>query len=188
MQYITDVIEAMSILLFCGFVAIFIIPKLFFWFFYTIPQVIRFSAKKVIHFSAMVPIVKRIVAWLLIICLLYAIAFFIDASTGLALIFSPTAIASWILAAANILWTSFVSRKKIQDEFYNNIYLAYITDTQKLKYDEYIENAGKFTYTQALSEQEKKLNYLQKKAVSNRIKFLLASEDLTVENMPSHVR
>ena len=177
MQYVTDIVQAASRLLFCGFMAFFIIPKLFFWIFYTIPQIIRFSVKKIIKSSAMIPIVNSVIVWILLICSLYIIAYSIDADTGYALLASVTAIVSWCLAAINIAWTAVIAREKIQDEFYNNVFLTYIVDEEKLKYDNYIEKVGKLTYEQAMDEQKKKLSYLHKKAVGNRIRFLLANDE-----------
>ena len=187
MDIIADVLEALSVLLFCGFMSVFMIPKLFFWIFYAIPQIIRFSFKRKIRFSALMPILERIGTWFVIIVLLYIAAFLIDTKIGYALIFGYTALICWGLAVLVIVWTACFSRVKIQDEFYNDTFLKYITEEQKKSYDQYIENAGKFTYTQALKEQKKKLSYLQKKAVRQRIAFLQDNNDTEAEGIRSQI-
>ena len=187
MHVVVDILEALSVLLFCGFMAVFMVPKLFFWIFYSLPQIVRFSCKGKIHFSAIRPILSRIGAWLIIISLLYLAAFLIDSEIGYALILGSTALFCWGIALMVIIGTALFARAKVQDEFYNDTFLKYVTDEQKKKYDEYIEGAGKFTHAQALEEQKKKLSYLQKKAVNNRIKFLLDNKDSDAENIQSQV-
>ena len=187
MGIVADVLESLSVLLFCGFMAVFMIPKLFFWIFYSLPQIVRFSCKNKIRFSAIRPILSRIGTWIVIISLLYVAAFLIDIEIGNELIFGYTALACWGIAVLVIAWTALFSRVKIQDEFYNDTFLKYITEEQKMKYDAYIESAGKFTYAQALEEQKKKLSYLQKKAVRHRLAFLRDNNDTEAESIQSQV-
>ena len=165
--------------------AVFIIPKLFFWIFYSLPQIVRLSYQKKIHFSAINPILSRIGVWFVIIFLLYMVAFLIDSDIGYALIFGYTAFFCWGIAVTAVVWTALFARVKIQDEFYNDIFSKYITKEQKTKYDEYIEKVSKFTYEQALKEQKKRLSYLQKNAVENRIKFLSDNNNIGAGSIQS---
>lgn len=172
MQIVTVIASALGILLFCGFMSVFMLPTLFFWIFYTIPQIIRFSLRKKIRFQAMYPVLRKVGAWVLIILVLYAIAFLTDVKTGMALLSSPTADISWGISACIILWTLFFNRESLQREFYMDIYLKYIYPSEREKYDAYILAVGKYTLQTAAEEQKKQLPYLYKVAVRNRIHFI----------------
>lgn len=179
MRYIGLLTNSMGILLFCGFMSLFILPKLFCWLFYVIPQTIRFWNRGKIRGSAFLPTLSKIGVWVTIILALYFIAFVSDVETSKALVFSPTAIVGWLIMAFKIAWTLAFERACVQDEFYMEIYLKYIKPDVKKRYDAYTSAVGKLNYTQALEEKKKKLSYPQKKAVKNRILFL---ENETREN------
>ncbi len=172
MQYITFATNVLSLLLFCGFMAVFILPKLFFWLFYTIPQIIRFSITKKMRFRAIAPILNRIGAWVAIILGLYGIAFLLDANTGRELLTGTTAQISWFVSAGIVLSTIFFNREGIQNEFYKDIYLKYICSDEKKRYDQSIEEVGRYTMQKVLEEEHKHLPYLHKAAIRNRKEFL----------------
>lgn len=173
MIHITRLIELLGILVYCSFMAIFILPRLFFYLFYTLPQTARFSLGGRIQYAAFLPTLTKVFVWVVLVSALYLIAFVLDISAGYALVASPGAIACWFLCGAIILTSATIGRKRIQAEFYENIYLKYICKAQKETYDQYLSSVAGFTYQRALEEKGKKLSYLQKEAVNNRIQFLL---------------
>ena len=167
-------LETTSIILFCGFMSIFILPNLFIWIFYTIPQSLRFFVGGKISIKSILPTITKIMSWSAIILLLYAIAFVSGRDIFASLLYKPIALANWGGALIYIL-VSIVStsrRRAIQDEFYEEIYLKFIKPGPKEIYDKYIQTIKTFTLDRTQFELRRKLTYLQNKAVMNRIVFL----------------
>ena len=126
--------------------AILEVQQLFFCIVYTIPHTIMSARKQAIRFAAVLPSLKDIAVWLAIVAGLYAVAFFIDFDIGLSLVTSPIALGCWVLAVLNLIFMTLTGRRKLRHDYFHDIYLKFITDPQKLKYDNYIDNVGAFTY------------------------------------------
>ena len=172
MPYIAFLLKHGSVLLFCLSMSLLIIPHIVIWIFYTIPQSIRFSISGKIYSKCVFPTIVKLLSWLAIVSLLYVIAFLSDAEIFADLLYSPVAIFSWGIAALNLFRLIFFRHAQFQDEFYEKIYLKFIKSDVLREYDDYIGRIKDFTFFQLISENSRKLSYLQKKAVLNRIRFL----------------
>ena len=172
MIYITSILQYGSTLLFCLSMALLILPHIFIWIFYTLPQSVHFSVLGKIYGRSILPTIVKLLSWLAIVALLYTIAFISDPIILADLLYGPIALFCWGVAVINILRLIFFRHTQFQDEFYEKIYLQFIKPDFQQEYDDYISLIKDFTFSQLISERKIKLDYLQRKAIQNRISFL----------------
>lgn len=169
------IMEQVARFMFCGFIAFFILPHVFFRLFYFIPRSIYFIRKKRLRKGALLVPLRDVAIWAVIVAALYIIAFLVSPQIGMGLLNGPVAIACWILGIVYLVLTVSTSRRQEwQDLYYKAVYLKYVTAQEKERFDEFTAQIEIFTPLEAkevLKEFEGRYTettYLEKQALRAR--------------------
>ena len=168
---IAVILEGMSIFLFCGFLSLFVFPRMLIRLVYFFPQTVYFACKKKIFWKAVKPLFSDVLFWGGIIFALYAIGFAVNPDIFYMLLFSPVSVACWILFFIIYLLKIIFQFSIYQDEYFTTIYLPFIRPEAKKQYESFLSNLhslqGEVYF--AISKR-RNLNYLEEKALETYIR------------------
>ena len=162
----------LSEFLFCAFLSLFIVPQLFFRIFYYIPRIISFVAQKKLEKKSISVPFREMLVWVILVAIVYIVAFLISHDIGMMLLVSPMAMVCWLLGTIQIIVIVVTPRRREwQKSFYRNVYMKYATQQELDRYNEFVEMVDTLTPAEAmdiLKAKDNHLTYLEKEALRAR--------------------
>lgn len=124
--------------LFCGFIALFLFPKILLRLFYVIPQTIIFAHRGELPWLTLRIPISELLLWVFSIVCAYALCYTVDPESLWLLTLSPTALICWVVGLIALARDIFSGDDTIRRTYYDTIYLANLLPEARKKYSRFI--------------------------------------------------
>jgi len=172
-----DFLSMMGSLLFCSIVSVFILSLIVDRIFIFIPRLIKFVVRKEVRLKSIFVMIGQVLFWSMVIAAVYVISYIFSPQLFYDITISVGAICGWMLGVINYIYHIIRMDNHVNPEFYEKIYMAYITPGTQQNFEEFVKGLETMLELEIKTVLATNPPFLYRKAISKRLADILVDEE-----------
>ena len=174
---INNFLSMMGSFLFCSILSVFIFSLIIDRVFIFIPRLIRYIMRKEVRVKALFVVIGQVLFWIAIIVLYYTLSYIFSPQLFYDITISFGAICGWILGMVRYAYHIVKMDAHVNPEFYERIYMTYITPHTQQDFEEFIKNLETMLESEIKEVLATNPPFLYRKAISKRLANISVDEE-----------